>query len=136
MSILSTALLTQYKSAFLIGGAVALALSGFAAGWTTNGWRLGAELSKQDAQAASDRADQAEVDLRKYQQGAAALADAASQAQAANAGAQKQFAAIAKEFKNAKPLPADCRPDDDRLRLRNQAIDVYNAARSGQQPGR
>lgn len=136
MSILTTAALGQYKGALMLGGAVALALAGFAAGWTANGWRLGAELSKQDAQSASDRADQAEIDLRKYQQGAAALADAASQAQAANAGAKKQFDAIAKELKNAKPLPADCRPDDDRLRLRNEAIDVYNAARSGQQPGR
>ncbi len=136
MTILTSAALAKYKGAIVIGGAVALALAGFAAGWTTNGWRLGAELSKQDAQAASDRADQAEIDLRKYQKGAEALADAASQARAITAGTQKQFAAIAKEFKNAKPLPADCRPDDDRLRLRNEAIDVYNAARSGQQPGR
>lgn len=136
MSIISTATLAQYKGALFIGGAVALALAGFGAGWAVNGWRLGAELSKQDAQAASDRADQAEIDLRKYQKGAEALASAASRAQAANAGARKQFADIAKEFKNAKPLPADCRPDDDRMRLRNQAIDVYNAARSGQQPGR
>lgn len=136
MGILSTATLAQYKGAFLIGGAVALALAGFGAGWAVNGWRLGAELAKQDAQAASDRADQAEIDLRKYQKGAEALVSAASQAQAITAGTKKQFAAIAKEFQNAKPLPADCRPDDDRLRLRNEAIDVYNAARSGQQPGR
>lgn len=52
MSILTTAALGQYKGALMLGGAVALALAGFAAGWTANGWRLGAELSKQDAQTA------------------------------------------------------------------------------------
>lgn len=128
--------LTPYKWAILAGAALAVGAAGFGSGWAVQGWRMGAKLSDLKAAQSTERADAADAALDKLARGADAFSAAASQAQQINAGAATKFAAIAKEFKNAKPLPFGCRPDDFRLRDRNEAIDVYNAARSGQQSGR
>lgn len=38
----------QYRIAAAIAGAAALLVAGFGAGWSVNGWRLGAKLEKLD----------------------------------------------------------------------------------------
>ena len=129
--------LQPYKWGIVAAIAAALFAAGLGVGWQVQSWRLGTDLAELQARQATDRADAAEGDLKQFKDGVAAVAAAASQARQINNAAARSFAAIAQEFMDAKPpLPDDCRPDDVRLRERNAAIGVYNAARAGQQSGR
>lgn len=113
---------------------VLVALAG-AAGWTAQGWRKDAEIAGLKATQSKQEAKDATGALTDYQTTAKAIAEAASGAQGSNASTAAALRAIRQEMKNAKPLPADCRPDADRLRKRNAAIEAYNRAAAGQLPG-
>jgi hypothetical protein len=109
--------------------AVAAAL-GFGSGWTVNGWRLNGEIQTIKAEHANDRATLATAAISDITQAAHLIKEAADRAQVDVSSLDVQLTAIRKDFKNAnaKPLPADCRPDSPRVRkLANSAAAVDKA---------
>lgn len=107
---------------------VALAAATFGAGWTVNGWRKDAELAELTAaRAQSDLAtvNQALGDLRAAGADIRARAD---EYRGITTELGAAASAIRKELKNAKPLPADCRPDDFRVRKLSDAVDAAKQA--------
>jgi hypothetical protein len=94
----------QYRAlAAGLGLLLALALAG-AAGWFTNGWRHDAEIAELQRAHAETMRSQSELALTTLQ------ADAKR----------------TKELRNAKPLPAGCVPDADRVRNLDAAIEAAN----------
>lgn len=113
----------------------AVALACFVAGWVAQGWRASAAASEVKAEAAKAVATSASQALDQFIERANQMADAASQAQAGATAIASTAAKIRKDVANVKaPLPADCRPDAERLRNRNAAIEAYNRAATGQLP--
>lgn len=100
----------------LVGAAVALVI-GFSAGWTSNGWRLGAELSDVKRVNAETISQASQVAMSDYQDAAKTIKDAASSAQLDLSNVSAQLATIRRNQKNAPPekLPIDCRPGPIRL---------------------
>lgn len=129
------AALLPYKWALVAAAFAATAAVSGAAGWTAQGWRKDAVIADLKAAESKQESADSRGALDQVKRAASAVSAAASEAGAESAAAAKTFKALAKEMKNAKPLPADCRPDDQRLRNRNDAIRAYNAARSGSEPG-
>lgn len=130
------AALLPYKWAMVAAAFAATAAVSGAAAWTAQGWRKDAVIADLKAAESGKVAADARGALDQVTRAAAAVSAAASEAGAESAAAAKKFTALAKEMKNAKPLPTDCRPDAERLRNRNDAIRAYNAARAGSESGR
>ena len=115
--------------------AIGALLAAFACGCKVEGWRLGEQIAQTKAQQAGADATAAREDLTRYKAAADQVTEAASAAATSVSVVRAKIAAIqARPY--AAPLPIDCRPDADRLRARNAAIDAYNAARAGSNPGR
>ncbi|WP_354678725.1 hypothetical protein [Cupriavidus plantarum] len=107
--------------------AAALAAGIFAAGWAVNGWRKDAEIERMKT--ASAQADLASANraLEDLQHAGATIRVKADEFTVAQTTLGAKVDAAVKEFRNAKkPLPADCRPDDLRVRKLN---DAYEAAK-------
>lgn len=103
------------------------AMLGAAACWQVMTWRTDAA----EGRAATDAA-------AKVIQAADVVADAASRARGDIDTARARLSTIAREARQhaqAAPLPADCRPDAERIRLRNEAIDAYNRAAGSESGG-
>jgi len=108
-------------------GAGALAIA-FLAGWTANGWRKDveiAELAAARAKADLTTANQAIGELRAASADIRARAD---EYRGISTQLDAAASAIRKELKNAKPLPAGCRPDDFRVRKLSDAVDAAKQA--------
>jgi hypothetical protein len=108
--------------------AIGLAVLAFGIGWTVNGWRKDAELAELTAaraQADLVSANLALTDLRAAGQTIRQKADEYAGIQS-TLGAK--IDAIRKDMKNAKPLPADCRPDAARVRNLSDAVDAAKQA--------
>lgn len=110
-----------------LGAAIVVAAI-FAAGWTVNGWRKDAEIERM-------RTSSAQSDLAGTTKALEDLAAAGARIrQAADdyAGIQNTLGgkldALRKDLKNAKPLPAGCRPDDVRVRKLSDAVDATKQA--------
>ena len=118
----------QYR-ALAAGAAVLLlmALAG-AAGWFTNGWRHGAEIAELQRAHAETMRSQSELALSTLQADAATITQAATEFAAIQSTLAPRMTALTKELRNAKPLPADCRPDPVRVRNLDAAIDAANQA--------
>lgn len=106
---------------------VAMAVAG-AAGWFANGWRHGAELAELRRAHAEYRAGLSEQALLDVQTDARAIRTAAAEFGAIQSTLAPRMTALTKELRNAKPLPADCRPDPVRVRNLDAAIDATNQA--------
>lgn len=107
---------------------VVLASAAFGAGWTANGWRKDAELAELTAaraQADLSTVNQALGDLKAAGADVRARAD---EYRGITTELGAAASAIRKELKNAKPLPADCRPDDFRMRKLSDAVDAAKQA--------
>ncbi|UXC34769.1 hypothetical protein [Cupriavidus gilardii] len=107
---------------------VAVSTGIFAAGWTANGWR-------KDAKIAALTAARAKADLTTVNQALGELRSASADIRARAdeyLGITTQLGAAAgairKELENANPLPADCRPDDFRVRKLSDAADAAKRA--------
>lgn len=110
-----------------VAAAASVALS-FAAGWTVNGWRHGAELAELTA--ARAQADLATTNQALQDLGAAGATIRARADEFAGIQSTlgEKLDAIRKDMKNAKPLPVDCRPDDFRVRKLSDAVDAAKQA--------
>lgn len=116
-----------------IAAAVAIScVIGFGTGWKVNGWRKGAEVATAKAERYKDRADQAQAALDDLTTAAAKIRTAADGYTSDVATLSTKLDALRKDFKNAKPLPVDCRPDDFRVRHMGAAVDAANKAATGQ----
>ena len=104
---------------------VGLLLAG-AAGWVANGWRHGAEIAELRRAHAEFRAGLSESALVSLQQDAAKMQRAAGELATIQSTLAPRMTALTKELRNAKPLPADCRPDPVRVRNLDAAIDAAN----------
>lgn len=116
----------------LLGAGAATLIIGFGGGWTTNGWRLGAEISEIKAAQSQAAAKQAEGTVTTMRADADAMHQAAGEFIAIQNTIGPKIDALKKDLKNAKPLPPGCRPDDVRVRNLNAAIDAANAVAVGQ----
>lgn len=107
---------------------VALAGATFGAGWTVNGWRKDAELAELTA--ARAQADLATVNqaLGELRTAGADIRARADEYRGITTQLGAAASAIRKELRNAKPLPADCRPDDFRVRKLSDAVDAAKRA--------
>lgn len=120
--------MTEIPATLRVAGAAALAGALFSAGWTINGWRKDAELAELTAaraQADVATANQALGDLRAA---GAEIRARADEYRAIQSTLSTRLDAIQKELKNAKPLPADCRPDAGRVRMLSDAVDAAKQA--------
>lgn len=120
--------LAAHKLAIAAAAGLAVAVLGFGAGWTINGWRLGAELAGEKAARAQDQAAHAGAALATLQADAAVIHQAATEYAGIKSTLAPKIAALTKELRNAPRLPADCRPDAVRVRNLDAAIDAANQA--------
>lgn len=97
-----------------------------AAGWFANGWRHGAEIADLQRAHAELRATLSEAALADVQADAATIRQAATEFATIQSTLAPRMTALTKELRNAKPLPADCRPDAARVRNLDAAIDAAN----------
>ena len=104
---------------------VGLLLAG-ASGWVANSWRHGAEIAELRRVHAEFRAGLSEQALADVQADAATIRAAATEFAAIQSTLAPRMTALTKELRNAKPLPADCRPDPVRVRNLDAAIDAAN----------
>ena len=103
---------------------VALFVVGFVAGWIANGWRLAADSTTEKLSAVQASADHFADASRKVN-------DRANEYLGNSEQLEKQIAELKKELAHAKknrPVPADCRPDADRLRVLADAVTAANTA--------
>lgn len=115
---------------------VALAAAvGFGAGWLVNGWRKDAELAEIKAERAEGRADQVQAALDDLATGAAKIRASADGYSADVSALDAKLEAIRKDFKNAKPLPPDCRPDAPRVRELTSVATAVDQAIARQRTG-
>lgn len=120
--------LAPHKLVIAVGVGVAAAALGFGAGWAVNGWRLGAELAGEKAAHAQVQMAQADAVLTTLRADATAIHRAATEYASIQSTLAPKIATLTKELRNAKPLPADCRPDAVRVRNLDAAIDAANQA--------
>ena len=114
---------------------IAAALSAGTA-WQVQAWRADARIAVLQKDMSDNAATQARAALDDLSAAAANINIASAAAQADNKALAIQLAAIRKDLKNAKPLPADCKPDADRLRSLTRAVEASNAAAARPVPGR
>lgn len=103
---------------------VALFVVGFVAGWIVNGWRLSADSTTEKLSAVQSNADH-------FRDATKMINDSANEYLGNSEQLKKQIAELKKELAHAKknrPVPADCRPDADRLRVLKDAVTAANTA--------
>jgi hypothetical protein len=116
----------QYRAlAAGLGLLLMLALSG-AAGWFSNGWRHGAEIAELRRAHAEFRATLSEAALADVKADAAKIRQAAAEFATIQSTLAPRMSALTKELRNAKPLPAGCVPDADRVRNLDASIEAAN----------
>ena len=116
----------QYRAlAAGLGFLVAMSLAG-AAGWFTNGWRGDAEIAELQRAHAEFRATLSEAALADVHADAKTIRQAATEFATIQSTLAPRMSALTKELHNAKPLPAGCVPDADRVRNLDAAIEAAN----------
>ena len=108
-----------------LGLLLAMALAG-AAGWFANGWRHEAQIAELRRAHTEYRATLTEAALTDVQADAATIRQAATEFATIQSTLAPKMTALTKELRNAKPLPAGCLPDADRMRTLDAAIDAAN----------
>lgn len=98
--------------------------AGFAAGWLFNGWRLAADSTTEKLSAVQAGADH-------FRDATKMINDSANEYLRNTEQLEKRIAELKKELADAKknrPLPVECRPDPDRLRVLKDAVTAANTA--------
>ena len=97
---------------------------GLTAGWFANGWRLSADSTTEKLSAVQSNADH-------FRDATKMVNETATEHVRNTDELNKQIAELKKELAHAKknrPVPADCRPDADRLRGLKDAVTAANTA--------
>lgn len=106
---------------FIVAGYL---IAGFAAGWIVNGWRLSSSYQAEKAEVVQANADHFRDATKKVN-------DSANEYLRNTEQLEKRIAELKKELADAKknrPVPVECRPDPDRLRILADAVTAANAA--------
>lgn len=117
--------------ALLIAAAVIFA-AGFGSGFGLEAKLKGTEIAEIKAANAKADADASKAALKDLETASAAIKTAATNYQTTQSNLGSKLDLIRKDIKNVKPLPADCRPDDLRMRKLSDAIDTANKATARQ----
>lgn len=99
-------------------------IAGFTAGWMVNGWRLSSSYQAEKAEVVRANADHFADVSRKVNEAATEHASKTYKLEEKIRELQKELA----DAKRNRPLPADCRPDADRLRVLKDAVTAANTA--------
>lgn len=105
-----------------------LATGLFAAGWTVNGWRKDAEIAELTAARAQADLTSANTALNDLREAGGRIRQSADDYLVIKSELGGKLDALRKDLKNAKPLPAGCRPDDVRVRKLSDAVDATKQA--------
>lgn len=103
---------------------VALFVVGFVAGWIVNGWRLAADSTTEKLSAVQANADH-------FAEASKKVNEAATEHVSKTYKLEEKIKELQKELADAKknrPLPVECRPDADRLRILADAVTAANTA--------
>ena len=103
---------------------VALFVVGFVAGWIVNGWRLSADSTTEKLSAVQSNADH-------FRDATKMINEAATEHVSKTYKLEEKIKELQKELADAKknrPLPVECRPDPDRLRVLKDAVTAANTA--------
>ena len=103
---------------------IACLIIGFVAGWIVNGWRLAADSTTEKLSAVQAGADHFRDVSRKVNEAATEHVSKTYKLEEKIKEFQKELA----DAKKNRPLPADCRPDPDRLRVLKDAVTAANTA--------
>ena len=104
--------------------AVVCTIVGFLWGWLFNGWRLAADSTTEKLSAVQAGADHFRDATKK-------INDSAKDYVGKSERLEKQITELKKELAHAKknrPLPVECRPDPDRMRVLKDAVRAANTA--------
>lgn len=104
---------------FIVAGCL---IAGFTAGWIVNGWRMSSSYQAEKAEVVQAKADH-------FRDATKMINEAATEHVRNTDELNKQIAELKKELAHAKknhPVPADCRPDADRLRVLKNAVTAAN----------
>lgn len=107
---------------------VACLIAAFTAGWMVNGWRLSSSYQAEKAEIVQVKADHFRDATKKVN-------DSANEYLRNTEQLEKQIAELKKELAHAKknnPIPVECHPDPDRLRVLAEAVHTANRAAAGQ----
>ena len=110
------------KQKLIIG--ITCLLVGLISGWLTNGWRLSSSYQAEKAEVVQANADH-------FRDATKMINDLANEYLGNSEQLEKQIAELKKELAHAKknrPVPVECRPDSDRLRVLKDAVTAANAA--------
>lgn len=102
-------------------------IAGFAAGWLVNGWRLSADSTTEKLSAVQSNADHFADVSRKVNEAATEHVSKTYKLEEKIKELQKELA----DAKKNRPLPVECRPDSDRLRVLADAVHTANRAAAG-----
>ena len=105
-----------------------VAVAAFTAGWIANGWRLSSSYQAEKAEVVQANADHFADVSRKVN-------EAATEHVSKTYKLEEKIKDLKKELADAKknrPLPVECRPDPDRLRVLKDAVHTANRAAAGQ----
>lgn len=117
---------TEYRAAVAVIAILTLAALAAAGGWIASAWRHDTEMADLKRAHAESRATLSEAALADVQADAATIRQAATEFATIQSTLAPKMTALTKELRNAKPLPADCRPDAVRVRNLDAAIDAAN----------
>lgn len=117
---------TEFRAAAIAIAVVALVAIAAAGGWIASAWKHDAEIAELRRAHTEYRATLTEAALADVQADAAVIRQAATEFAGIQSTLAPKMTTLTKELRNAKPLPAGCRPDADRVRNLDAAIDAAN----------
>ena len=103
-------------------------IAGFTAGWIANGWRMSADSTTEKLSAVQSNADH-------FRDATKMINEESNQYVRKTYELKKEIDTLQKELADAKknrPLPVECRPDSERLRVLAEAVHTANRAAAGQ----
>lgn len=120
-----------------IGAAILVVVGAFAAGWVTNGWRLYTEIAEMQASYSNAEALAAKAAIDDLVEATSTIKKAADDYTKIETHTSSKIDKLRKEvqqYAKDTPLPADCKPDAQRMQKLTGAISTANEAITGQQP--
>ncbi|MBV7482537.1 hypothetical protein [Bordetella sp. BOR01] len=116
---------------YAVAGAAGALVMGVVVG-VAQEWRLGVKIADCQRDQAQAQASAATVSLSQLTADLQGVAAAARRASETAEQLPAQIGIISKALKDAKPLPAGCRPDADRVRNLTDAVHTAKRAAAGQ----
>ena len=110
---------------FIVAGCL---IAVFMAGWIANGWRMSSSYQAEKAEVVQANADHFADVSRKVNEAATEHVSKTYKLEEKIKELQKELA----DAKKNRPLPVECHPDPDRLRVLAEAVHTANRAAAGQ----